>query len=278
MMPSPEAIERYGRDGYLVLDGFVESARCDDLRARMATIIDGFDPSQARTVFGSADQRHADDAWFLDSGDKIRFFLEPDALDGAGELRRPLALAINKVGHALHDLDPVFEAFSRGEHFARLAAALGLARPLLLQSMYIFKQPGMGDEVTCHQDGTFLHTDPLSCVGLWLALEDADLENGCLWVEPGGHRRPLHQRFVRAGRSCRMVTVHPDPLPVDGLAPLPVPQGTLVVLHGQLPHRSGSNRSPRSRHAYALHLIDGVCRYSPDNWLQRSPEMPLRGF
>ena len=60
--------------------------------------------------------------------------------------------------------------------------------------------------------------------------------------------------------------------------PLEVKQGTLIVLDGLLPHYSGANRSERSRHAYTLHLIDGVCRYPDDNWLRRAPEMPLRGF
>jgi phytanoyl-CoA hydroxylase len=55
-------------------------------------------------------------------------------------------------------------------------------------------------------------------------------------------------------------------------------RGTLVALHGLLPHYSGANRSVRSRHAYTLHVIDGACRYPADNWLRRGPEMPLRGF
>ena len=50
------------------------------------------------------------------------------------------------------------------------------------------------------------------------------------------------------------------------------------MLHGHLPHRSGPNLSDRSRHAYALHLIDGACTYSADNWLRRAGDMPLRGF
>jgi phytanoyl-CoA hydroxylase len=57
-----------------------------------------------------------------------------------------------------------------------------------------------------------------------------------------------------------------------------VEKGTLVVLHGLLPHKSGANTSPRSRHAYSLHLIDGTATYPEDNWLRRSPEMPPRGF
>jgi phytanoyl-CoA hydroxylase len=60
--------------------------------------------------------------------------------------------------------------------------------------------------------------------------------------------------------------------------PLEAPQGTLIVLNGQCPHFSAANRSPRSRHAYTLHVIDGACAYPADNWLQRGPDMPLRGF
>jgi phytanoyl-CoA hydroxylase len=144
--------------------------------------------------------------------------------------------------------------------------------------MYIFKQPRIGGEVVCHQDGTFLHTEPESVTGFWFALEDATEENGCMWAEPGGHRRPLRARFVREGQGTRMVELDAAPLPTDGLVPLAAPKGTLVVLHGRLPHLSGPNRSDRSRHAYALHLIDGACRYSADNWLRRRPGMPLRGF
>ena len=278
MTLSAAEIDRYQRDGYLVLDRFVAAATCDRLRARMADLLAGFDPEGVRTVFATDDQRHAQDAWFLDSGDKVRFFFEPGAFDAQGRLRQAKELSINKVGHALHELDPVFAAFSRDSRLADVAAAIGIAEPLLLQSMYIFKQPRIGGEVSCHQDSTFLYTEPLSCVGLWLALEDATEANGCMWAEPGGHRRPLHARFLREGRSTRMLTLDPTPLPTDGLVPLPAAKGTLVVLHGQLPHRSGPNLSDRSRHAYALHLIDGTCRYSPDNWLRRGPDMPLRGF
>jgi len=70
----------------------------------------------------------------------------------------------------------------------------GIDDRLAFQSMYIFKQPHIGGEVGCHQDATFLYTDPVTVVGFWFAIEDATLGNGCLWAAPGGHREPLRQR------------------------------------------------------------------------------------
>ncbi|MGH6903593.1 MAG: phytanoyl-CoA dioxygenase family protein [Geminicoccaceae bacterium] len=269
---------RFERDGYLVLPGFVPARECAALRTRMAELIAAFEPGEVATVFSTTRQSHAQDRYFLESGDKIRFFLEEEAFDGQGRLRQDKAASINKVGHALHDLDPTFERFSRTPELTALVSELGVAAPLLLQSMYIFKQPRIGGEVVCHQDAAFLHTEPQSVLGLWFALEDATIENGCMYAAPGGHKGPLRSRFVRDGYRTEMVKLDDTPLPTDGLVPLEAAQGTLVVLHGLLPHASAPNRSARSRHAYALHVIDGRARYSSDNWLRRAPDLPLRGF
>ena len=59
---------------------------------------------------------------------------------------------------------------------------------------------------------------------------------------------------------------------------LPVAAGSLVVFGGLLPHCSAANRSPRSRLAYTLHATDASAAYSPLNWLQRGPSLPVRGF
>jgi phytanoyl-CoA hydroxylase len=261
----------YERDGFAVLEGFLSEADCLALKRRAAALVAAFDPGPVRTIFSTRDQGHARDRYFRESGGDIRFFFEEEAAD------EPASLALNKIGHALHDLDPVFAEVSRRPQFAELARELGFERPLLLQSMYLFKQPRIGGEVGWHQDATYLHTEPSTVTGLWVALDDADRDNGCLVALPGAHRGPLRQRFHRRGDELLTTTLDPAPWPAVQPAALEARRGTLVVLHGLLPHASAPNRSDRPRHAYALHVIDGRARYASDNWLQR-PDLPLRGF
>jgi phytanoyl-CoA hydroxylase len=269
--------ERFERDGFAVVPRLVPAERCDEVRARMDEIVATFDPSAALSVFTTDEQTRVADEYFLTSGGEIRFFLEEEAVvDGTLVAARDRAL--NKVGHALHDLDPVFDEFSRSPELAALAERLGPAEPVLLQSMYIFKHPGIGGEVGLHQDATFLWTEPRSVMGLWVALEDATVENGCLWALPGGHRLGVKRRFRRDGRGgVEFVELDETPFPMEGLVPLEAPKGTVVALDGALPHRSDPNRSPISRHAYTVHVISAEADYPPDNWLQR-PHLPLRGF
>jgi len=279
MSLTPEQIARYERDGFLVLEGFVDEQACDLLRVRAEELVRDFDPSGVISVFSTREQTRNSDDYFLESGNKIRFFFEEHAFLPDGSLRQTKEQSRNKIGHALHDLDSAFDRFSRTSEIEQLVSDLGIDDPLLLQSMYIFKQPKIGGAVTCHQDATFLYTEPLRLIGLWFALEDATIENGCLWVISSGHKLGLKSRFVRAEGGGSRVEVFDDKgWPEENLQPLEVKQGTLIVLHPLLPHLSRENRSSRSRQAYTLHIIDASVDYPRDNWLQRSPDMPLRGF
>src|ERR1044071_2458100 len=270
---------QYHETGFLVLEGFADESACDELRARAEELVHNFDPREVISVFSTHARNRLTDDYFLTSGDKIRFFFEENAFNNDGTLKYEKEKSINKIGHALHDLDPVFDRFSRDRKVKELAAALGFEDALLLQSMYIFKQPNIGGEVTCHQDSTFLYTEPIDIVGLWFALEDATIENGCLWAIPGGHRRGLKSRWVRSRDGGMQFEIYDkEPWPENELVPLEVKKGSLILLHGLLPHRSFENRSPHSRHAYTLHLIHANAHYPSDNWLQRGKAMPLRGF
>lgn len=275
-MLSAAQLAQYRRDGFLVLENVIDGARCDALRARADELVEGFDAEAHRSIFTTDEQSRRTDDYFLDSADRIHFFFEEEAFDEAGRLRQTKARSINKIGHALHDLDPEFDRFSRAPELAELVADTGLPSPLLMQSMYIFKQPFIGGEVRCHQDSTFLHTQPERLLGLWFALEDATLENGCLWAIPGGHHGGLRSRFVRHGRTTSTEVLDATPWDEARLIPLELGRGGVVLLDGLVPHYSKANRSPRSRHAYTLHLVSGEDAYPQSNWLQRT--IPARGF
>lgn len=282
-MLSADQIDSYQRDGFLVVPDFASRTSRERLRERAVDIVDAWEPSQQRSVFTTNEQERVSDAEFLDSGSGVWCFFEEEAFGPDGELLQAKYLSINKIGHAQHDLDDEFQRFSYDPRIAEISDDIGLADPHALQSMYIFKQPHIGGEVSCHQDATFLFTDPMTVTGFWFAIEDATVGNGCLWAAPGGHLEPLRQVFKRNefGDGTVFETLDDTPLPTpppdsDDLVPLEVPAGTLIVLHGRLPHWSGVNRSGTSRHAYSLHCIDGTADYPEWNWLRRPTDMPLR--
>ena len=96
---------------------------------------------------------------------------------------------------------------------------------------------------------------------------------------PGQHRGPLKQRNYRIGDySLRTEVLDDTPWPEHLTRPAEARAGTLVVFDGRTPHMSAANRSEKSRHAYTLHVIDRECRYPAENWLQRGPDLPLRGL
>ena len=278
----PQQRTTWSRDGFVVLPRFVEDDLLNDLRKRIneivATFANGDLPAGAATVFSTTEQTHAQDDWFLTSADVIRPFFEKGAFDVDGTLVVNTDRALNKLGHAMHDLDPVFNRFSRTPSLAGLAAELGFVEPLLVQSMVIFKPPHIGSEVVCHCDHTFLWTEPQSVVGFWFALDDATVDNGCMWAIPGGHRGGARTRFRREGSGTITDVLDPTPYDLSALVPIEASAGTCIAFHGCLPHWSGPNSSDRPRLAYTLHIIDGAAHYPEDNWLQRGPDLPLRGF
>lgn len=222
----------------------------------------------------------AHEDYFLSSGDKIRVFFEKNGIGPASGAESGWR-GVDKIGHALHDLDPMFDEFSRDPRLGAICRQVGMIDPLLLQSMVIFKQAQKGGEIDIHQDATWLYTEPSSVLGFWFALEDATIDNGCMWAQPGGHRAGLRSRFRRwpdGGIGMDWFDTSECRNPGENFVPLEAEAGTLILLHGFCPHRSGPNLSRHARGAYALHVIDGACQYPDDNWLQRPSAMPLRGF
>ncbi len=266
----------WDKNGYLVIENFYTQKQCDELIKRSEYLIQQNEFNNLKSIFDTQSQSHNDDKYFLESGDKIRFFFEEKAVLNKKNLIENKKFIVNKIGHALHDLDEVFYKFSHRKDLHEIATKIGFKEPLLLQSMYIFKQPKIGGEVVCHQDSTFLYTKPETAVGFWVALEDANLNNGCLQVASGEHKGPLRKLFTKKNGKMHMEEINNTPFPITDTV-LEVKKGTLVLLHGRLPHYSSENKSLNSRHAYTLHIIDGTANYPTTNWLQRS-NLPLKGF
>ncbi|XP_009598680.1 phytanoyl-CoA dioxygenase isoform X3 [Nicotiana tomentosiformis] len=244
---SSEQLQFFDSNGYLVLESFANPAEIESLRKRMEQMLDEFDCSSTASIFSTKNQQQTTNDHFFESAEKISFFWE-----------------------ALHEKDPVFNKFSSSDKVSGMLRSLGYQRPIVIQSMYIFKQPGIGGEVVPHQDNSFLYTEPTTCTGLWLALEDATIVNGCLWAIPGSHRNGLVRRFLRDENGVHFDKPSPCYNQKD-FVPLEVKAGSLVVIHGDLIHQSFENQSSKSRHAYSLHVVDtNGCKWAEDNWIRRN--------
>ncbi len=275
-MISKEQLIDYHKNGYIVISQYASALQINSLRKEAAAIIDAFQMVNL-PVFPTENQSDYTNQYFLESGDKVRCFFERNALDDQHQLVMPKAQSINKIGHALHELNPVFEAFSYQQKLLSLAQKVGFNHPAILQSMYICKQPGIGGVIHPHQDNTFLYTDPPSCTGFWVALEDATQQNACMWGLPGSHRQyPSNRRYLRQSEAYE-TTFSGKQLSwdLDKMRPIEVKAGDLVIFDGNFIHGSSQNNSKRSRHAYVMHLIEYNADYPKDNWLQRGAQLPL---
>lgn len=278
-----EQRQRFYDDGYLVLPNFHSAEDTQAMLGRAKKLIDDFDlKDHPMTVFSTAeDGKHIGDKYFLESNDKISFFLEPGALNPVDptKLTVPKSQSVNKIGHALCQLDDVFRRCTlENDKVKELARELGVHRdPRVLQSMIICKQPRIGGKVPIHNDSTFLYTDPPTAVGFWIALEDCTSENGALSFLPGSHKRTsITSRFVQlpeGGTGFIPVQGSPqdsseqvDWAKESGWREECCPAGSLVIIHGSVQHMSPPNLSDKTRFIYTYHMIEGSAKYDEKNW------------
>jgi len=288
-------IDRFYQDGYLVVPTFLSSEETSSLLTRSKELLDEFNvDDHPLTKFTTGDDNHVGDDYFLTSGDKIRYFLEEDAINSEGKLVVEKQKSVNKIGHALHELDPAFRKVTlENQRLKDLVTDLKFHKdPVALQSMVIIKQPYIGGEVGEHNDSTFLYTDPPTALGFWIALEECLETNGALYFLPGSHLvSPITKRFIRlpnnkgtefeplphtnpkeGGGSSANCSTNDDDYVLVTCKP-----GDLVLIHGNVLHKSKRNMSARTRFAYTFHMIDSppYAEYDNKNWLQPTKDMPF---
>lgn len=266
------------------------------MRTSMGDLIDNWELPErgapgAAAFRASMSLRNGDEekdySYMLDSATQATVFVEAGAVDVEAGVLRPGVTkrsAVRKVAHALHLSPGPFHDFSTSEKVSAAAVALGLRKPAVAQSLYRIAPP-LAAGVDRHQDSTMLYTDPPTCLGFWVALEDTDQTNGCLRVREGSHREPIRERLVRRdggeGKSVQLVWEKSEngssvPAPDEIFKALEAKSGDLVVMHGALEHVSfAGTAADRSRESFQLHLVDAEAKWSPDNWLQYPPDIPF---
>jgi phytanoyl-CoA hydroxylase len=314
-VPNQECTDKcryFDRYGFLHIPQFASTEEIRAMKHQMASLIQDWDPAEKTLAFSTEiiegnQQVQGSDDYFLESASRVHFFAETNALQENGSLKQEYVMkklnALNKSGHAMHIIEGAFRDYTLSDKVKSLVAELGWKDPIVPQSMYICKNPKIGGTVHSHQDSTFLFTEPRqSCLGLWLALDDATLMNGCLWVRPTSHKEPLRRQYKRnelhfTGRVIeersnvakgdlsqpKMIFEVLDPNGVDwegglpkdlletGFIPIECKAGDLLAFCGTLDHLSLPNHSDEQRHTFQLHLVEGPyagVSWSTSNWLQ----------
>src|SRR4051812_46337008 len=121
---TPSQRFQFDKDGYVLFPDFVPPEKCDELVEEAQRLVHEFIPEAAPVQFSTRDQEKSTTSYFLDSDNKISFFFESDAFKANGELKQPKHLSINKIGHALHKLNPIFNAFSDNDALNQLSLDL----------------------------------------------------------------------------------------------------------------------------------------------------------
>lgn len=189
---------------------------------------------------------------------------EPDS--GSGKPR-----TVRKLNHCAEN-DSVFWMHARHERILNVIELL-LGPNIKLFGSQCFMKPPAGIEKPYHQDSAYFSIEPMELVTCWTALDDVTLENGCLWVIPGDHRRGLlhHTAWYVGDREDKQIPT--ELLDTDREVPITMPAGSCSLHHSLLPHRSTVNRTDQPRRGFAVHYMSARSRWTADDRPQ--PAYPL---
>ncbi|MCZ7648623.1 MAG: phytanoyl-CoA dioxygenase family protein [Planctomycetota bacterium] len=123
----------------------------------------------------------------------------------------------------------------------------------------VMKPPGHGQWQPYHQDGYYFNYEPSEGAAVWVALDEATVENGCLWIVPGSHQRAI----VPHRKPADVEHINNGFLEAEGVRrdegiPVTLPAGAAVVFHNRLLHMSGPNKSAFRRRGLVTHYASAA--------------------
>ncbi len=231
-MLSARQRDDWNHNGFVVLEGFVERSVTDELLHAAEAMADRVD---AGATIGDA------------------YTVQESALVAPG---KPLSAQLSKI-FRVHRTEPSFRRFAMQPRMLEpIRALLGDDIDCFL-SQFIFKLPGALGQ-PWHQDAFYFPHDGPAAVGLWIAVTEATMTNGPLWVLPGSHTEPVH----RARRDTRehALVGYVEIVDHDFAEAVPVMMqpGDVLLFHSHLMHKSTDNVSKGRRAAMVYHFADAA--------------------
>jgi phytanoyl-CoA hydroxylase len=130
-----------------------------------------------------------------------------------------------------------------------------------------YKPPVTGGPTRWHQDHpAWPIIQPADLISAWVALDDAVIENGCMWMVPGSHKWGNHQKYIGHGTDHLPFHRQPDLLPEGAVVkavPFEIKKGQVGYHHCLTWHGAYPNRSEWKRRAIAVHYMPAHTRYEP---------------
>lgn len=244
---SSEQVEAYRRDGFVAFTNVLTTDEVKEARAAMSELIQRLLPRRSEAKSGEGNGPHS--AAYIQSTDSKFFIQFEQGCDPVKEDVAGLEMQVRKL-MCFHKQHATFEHISLNHPRVQgiIESILG-ANPILIQDMALIKPPRIGREKPWHQDDAYFSIAPLdSVIGVWIALDDAKAENGCMHVLPGRQKiGPLqhHHTF-----DCEIVG---GKLDTSDAVAVELPAGGAIFFHGLLPHETPPNRSEHRRRALQFH-------------------------
>ncbi|MFC5651159.1 phytanoyl-CoA dioxygenase family protein [Paenibacillus solisilvae] len=249
-------IENYRENGYLMIKKLFTLAECDEIIQNANDMITGKIPLGAPNGI----------------------YMEPEAVaQGLVSNDKPDPAYLFKLGHRMHMTDEIFRYYAMHDKLADALADLIGPDIKCVQSMYIDKPQNFGVGQPYHQDSYYLKSEPNTLIGVWIALDDVDEQNGCLHVIPGSHRGPILPHEVPIDERQRKYFQEVYAAKKEDEVPCRLPKGSAVFFPGTMLHRSGDNETAdRQRRAYVLHYVSARSK-QPNLTNSHNPHLLVRG-